>query len=503
MSRSTKVPKYEKQLQKDFSSDDSEWTYAVTDLPIVHDHVPTEADDSVILKFLSFNNENGITLSFNKQKLNRILTLDRPSKFCAVSFAQFRLRITGPDNTANYLEKFLKSGITLNGTLYKCFGWSNSQLKSRSCLFYAFAPTEDPLAKLSKMGEFNSIPTIAKRAKRIGLLFSEAELGLKLPESCYKDIPDIENGGHVFTDGCGFMSMNFAARIAREKKLIFHGVRYTPSVIQIRYRGYKGILMVNADLKTGPPVHFRKSMRKFAGCRDDTLSVLEYSKPYSFGKLNAELITLLSSLGITDDIFLKKQREYFDLISNASKDPLQAFIFMSYMGEQNAAEGILLNGLQSVGSALKAAQDSAWAKMYDKKGNEKAHIMVPQSRILFGVCDPTGQPGSEGILKPYECHVRISSEGGGVRSLDGAFVIVARNPCLHPGDIRKLRVRCLKQLERLVDCRKCSCTVDDEWRRFGRRQVFCMLGSRPYTYEIARTTSLPSSKRETETSYFP
>jgi len=449
MSKSTKVPKYQKQLQSTFSQDDTEWIYTLPDLPIVQDHVPTEVDDSIILKFISLSNESGITLSFNKQKLNRILTLDRPSKFCAVSFSQLRLRTTGPDNTADYIEKFLKSGIQLNGVLYKCFGWSNSQLKSRSCLFYAFAPAEDPQGILSKMGDFNSIPTIAKRAKRIGLLFSEAELGLKLPENCYKDIPDIEANGHVFTDGCGFMSLNFAASIASEKKVIFHGLRYTPSVIQIRYRGYKGILMVNADLKSGPPVYFRKSMRKFAGCKNHTLSVLEYSKPYSFGKLNAELITLLSSLGITDDVFLKKQSEYFDMISRASRDPLSAFIFMSYMGEQKAAKSILLNGLESVGSALKAAQDSAWAKMYDKKGLEKAHIMVPQSRILFGVCDPTGPPG---LLEPNECHVRISSEGAGVRSLDGAYVIVARNPCLHPGDIRKLRVRCLRRLERLVDC---------------------------------------------------
>src|SRR5579859_2376812 len=275
-----KVPKYERQLQGTFSSDDSAWEYTLPDLPIVEDHVPTEADDGVILKLITFNIETGITLTFNAQKLNRILTLDRPSKFCSVSFAQFRLQNGGPNTTADYTEKFLVSGIKINDTLYKCFGWSNSQLKSRSCLFYAFEPGEDPLKKLGKMGDFKSIPTIAKKAKRIGLLFSEAELGIKLPVTCIKDIPDIEGNGHVFTDGCGFMSDKFALSIARRKKIILHGVRYTPSVIQIRCQGYKGVLMVNPNLPPGPPVHFRKSMRKFSGCRDDTLSVLEYSKPY-------------------------------------------------------------------------------------------------------------------------------------------------------------------------------------------------------------------------------
>ena len=47
--------------------------------------------------------------------------------------------------------------------------------------------------------------------------------------------------------------------------------------------------MVNPLQQMDGDVHFRKSMCKFAGCPDETLSVLEYSKPYAFGKLNAEL----------------------------------------------------------------------------------------------------------------------------------------------------------------------------------------------------------------------
>ena len=39
-----------------------------------------------------------------------------------------------------------------------------------------------------------------------------------------------------------------------------------------------------------------------------------------------------------------------------------------------------------------------------------------------------------------------------MKSLHGSWVIVARNPCLHPGDIRKLYVTCLPELNQLVDC---------------------------------------------------
>ena len=335
---------------------------------------------------------------------------------------------------------------------------------------------------LNAMGEFNDINTVGKKSKRIGLLFSEAELGLRLRQDQFKDIPDVELNGHIFTDGCGLMSLEFAKCIARLKKIVFHGNRYTPSVIQIRYRGYKGVLMVNPSqehdnggarkaknikealeantskekdkgaLKANPPrekekaVQFRKSMRKFTGSKDDTLSVIEYSKPYSFGKLNAELVTLLSALGVPDDVFLRKQREYFDLITQASDDPVKAFIFMSYMGEGDSAESIVLNGLESVGPKLKKAQHEAWGKMFDKKDSERVHFLVPNSRLLFGVCDPTGK------LRYDECHVRVTVEGGGIRSLHGSWVVVARNPCLHPGDIRKLHVTCLPELNQLVDC---------------------------------------------------
>ena len=434
------VPKTKIKLAESVSPTDKAWEYVV-ELPDV-EGIPMESDSCVVIKLLTF--DDSITLSFEKRNLNRILTMDHPSKFCAISFANFKLGKASSDSTADYIERFLINGLTLNGYLYTCFGWSNSQLKSRSCLLYSFRPNTSAAQILKTLGNFDDILTVGKKAKRIGLLFTETELGLKLPESRYLDIPDIERDGHVFTDGCGFMSMRFAKHIAKSRSLVFHAVRYVPSVVQIRYRGYKGVLVVNSSIKKD--VYFRKSMRKFTGSRDDTFAVKAYSKPYTFGKLNAELVTLLSVLGIQDEVFLQKQCQYFDMISEAADDPLKAFVFLSYMGYQEAAESVVLNGLQSAKKELKEAQQTAWGKMFDKRDSEKVHILVPESRILFGVADSTE------TLRPNECHVRITVEGMGVRSLHGAWVIVGRNPCLHPGDIRKLKVRELPELLGVVDC---------------------------------------------------
>jgi len=227
-----KVPKYQKPLKDSFSIDDISWIYRLPDLPSnLKDDRPTESDDFVILKHLSFvtnDSRSVLALTFNKQKLNRILPLDRPSKFCSVSFTGFKFMENGANKTADYIEKFLTTGIKLNDTIYKFFGWSNSQLKSRFCLLYAFAPNEDPLRTLNNMGDFNDINTVAKKSKCISLLFSEAELGIKLFENQFRDYHDIERDGHVFTDGCGLMPLNFAHTIARRKKIIFsteHGIR--------------------------------------------------------------------------------------------------------------------------------------------------------------------------------------------------------------------------------------------------------------------------------------
>lgn len=120
--------------------------------------------------------------------------------------------------------------------------------------------------------------TVAKKAKRIGLLFSSAEVATTLDPSRCLDIEDVEVKDYIFTDGCGLIAPQLAQELARKRKIAFRNVRYTPSVLQIRYRGYKGVLMLDPTLKDGTLVKFRKSMRKFSGGSDLSFAVVEYSK---------------------------------------------------------------------------------------------------------------------------------------------------------------------------------------------------------------------------------
>ena len=71
-------------------------------------------------------------------------------------------------------------------------------------------------------------------AKRIGLLFSSAQIDYNLDPRWIEDIPDIKLGDEVFSDGCGLISKRLSIVLSRAKSIIFRGTRYTPVVFQIR-----------------------------------------------------------------------------------------------------------------------------------------------------------------------------------------------------------------------------------------------------------------------------
>lgn len=458
-------------LQKQLSLDDSSWNYQRVQIPIHKPARTTKQSDKqkIPIKFITVTEENGIILEVIEQSTNRVLSKDNPECFVGISFEKFQFEEPYRNKTAGYIENMLKAGIKMNGISYYFYGHSNSQLRKKTCYLVSARNGADTFDKINELGDFCKIASIAKRAKRIGLLFSAAESYIQLDEKKCLDIDDIEENGHVFTDGCGLISKKYSKQLALLSNIVFHNSTYTPSVYQIRYKGYKGTLMVVPQLSTNHHIHFRASMKKFTSCPDNTFSVLDYSKPYTFGYLNDELVTLLSTLGISDDILRRKQQEYFTFLKHALHDPHSAFIFLSYKGEHEMAEKVLLNGTAPVKDSIRRLQREEWKGSYDKKDKERVRIMIRQSRLLYGIADYTGTRSFAddfflnflnrfvvliytGTLKEGEVLVRVTIEGKGVLTLDGAEIIVGRNPCLHPGDIRKFKAVRNDLLGHLEDC---------------------------------------------------
>ncbi|KAK7910584.1 hypothetical protein PG985_013065 [Apiospora marii] len=454
-----KVPKlssFEHTLLDQVTLDDRDWEFGVPNLPSTQ--LLNEKGLVKTLVLATNGPAQSLTLKLTAHEESRVTKTHPLDKFLLLSMADFRappgLKPEGggtkpstPREYADYAVRLLRAGITLQGVAYRFYGHSNSQLKSRTCFLFA-APPGQISRMVESLGEFGRMKTVAKKAKRIGLLFSTAHAALGVEERRCQDIPDIESNDYVFTDGCGLMAPRFAQDVARRLRLTFRDRRYSPSVFQIRYRGYKGVVTVDPTMRDGPTwLRLRKSMKKFSGGEDLAFSVVDYSKPYAFGHLNDEVVVLLHSLGISTKTLLRKQHEHLAFLAEAIRTPQQAFRFLCYVGRPEMAERVLLDSLETIQPQIKALVHAEYDKMLNKRDEQKCRILVPQSRLLFGVCDAWG------VLKEGECAVKVTLDGDGLPyALKNAEVLVTRNPCLHPGDLQKFRVVQHDALSHLADC---------------------------------------------------
>ncbi|KAI0343647.1 RdRP-domain-containing protein [Trametopsis cervina] len=396
-------------------------------------------------KHISFKPDK-ITLDIVRFPQNRILQTDDISKFILTSFEGLRFPGQPARVAREYMIRLFKEGLHLNGVQYRFYHHSNSQLRSRSCLQRQANSDQELDQLIYQFGDFAKIMSVAKRAKRIGLLYSEAKIDWVLDPQVTKDVDDIIVNGENFSDGCGSISTQFAQQLSRRKRILFHGKPYTPAVFQIRYRGYKGVLMRDPKLKE-EHVRFRKSQRKFNATQNNTFSVVDYSTPYAFGRLNNDIVVLLSSLGIPNATFLAKQQAYHDWIQGASENWETAFDFLCAWNKYEVAERLLLEGLEStsVSKEIRSLQNSELAGLR-KNDRLRVRTLIPKSRLLFGVCDPYG------VLREGQVHVRVSLPRQGFSTLTNVDVMVVRNPCLYPGDCLKLRAVAHPALAHLVDC---------------------------------------------------
>ncbi|KAG8830443.1 hypothetical protein FRC18_008083 [Serendipita sp. 400] len=448
-------------LRDDPSPDDNDWTFDKVTLPRAY----TNQNGIYYGLHLSFTPEK-ITLSLDQFSSNRVLQTDDQTLFIAASFAGLRFKDVSSKVNIEYIKRFLKAGLVLNGKNYWFYGHSNSQLRSRSCFLRQSATEEDMHARIMSLGDFGSIKSAAKLAKRIGLLFSSATLDWTLEPTYTRDIPDIEVDDTLFSDGCGLISQYLAQLVARQKQIIFRQRRYTPTVFQIRYKGYKGVLMLHPELdkKKDGHVHFRKSMKKFKGVSNNTFSVVEYSVPYVYSRLNNDIVTLLSALGISTETLLRKLRSYLTWLSSARNNLDNALDFLSSVGEHDLAERVLLEGLEDhkvQGEVTKALKKEFASFKKIENDKDKLRLLVQNSRFLFGVCDPFQ------ILEEGEVFVRVTMPRSGPQTIHSCPVLVVRNPCMHPGmfvelikkrislsigDCLKLRAVDKPELRHLVDC---------------------------------------------------
>lgn len=390
---------------------------------------------------------------------NRILR-----QFGCENFLRVRIRdedirklinLPSMDTVYARVKDLISNGIKLCDRSYNFLAMSTSQLHEHGCWLYS-TPSSNPLQDAdfirNWMGDFKNIRCIGKYAARLGQSLSSSLEVCEVNE--FKETKEIEkrqygaNGGapktHKFSDGIGKICPILANRIREcmrpedDKRPI--------SAFQIRYRGYKGVVSVDPELM-GTELELRKSMKKFDS-NYNKLDLLAFSK-YIPCYLNRQIIVILSALGISDDIFMQLQDSMIKRVTQILVNNVIATQYVIQYYKINFNSHISY-------SALNYTYDPFYKDLlkaiYSKQLNgliNKARVFIEKGRILMGVID------ERRVLKEKEVFIQCSA-GQSHKNDDNVIVegkvAVAKNPCMHPGDIRVLNAVNKPELSHIVDC---------------------------------------------------
>ncbi|RGB33663.1 RNA dependent RNA polymerase-domain-containing protein [Rhizophagus diaphanus] len=336
----------------------------------------------------------------------------------------------------------LHHGITIGDRHYEFLAFSASQLRDHSCWF--FSPTGDLTANKVRdwMGNFSTNKSVAKYAARMGQCFSSTRAIQKLPIDDIKEIPDIVRNGFTFSDGVGNISFSIAKKIAYELDL-----KTIPSAFQFRMAGYKGVLCQALNVKENQ-VQVRPSQHKF----ESHHNVLEVIRGSTFisAYLNRQAITLLSALGIPDEVFIGlkdlRVRELDKMLESehTALDVLQRNV--DEYGISISLADLIKAGFLRNNDRYLMNLISLFRIMMLRDIKKKAKIRVDKGAFLLGVLDITE------TLQENQIYCCVSDPcNPSSRKVITGRCIVFRNPCFHPGDIRIVTAVECEALNHLVD----------------------------------------------------
>ncbi|MCJ1355792.1 MAG: hypothetical protein MMC33_005784 [Icmadophila ericetorum] len=364
------------------------------------------------------------------------------------------------------IKRAMINGIQIGDRHFEFLAFGNSQFREHGAYF--FAPltdlTCDDIRKW--MGDFQAIKVVAKYAARLGQCFSttRAITGTKVT---LVTIPDIQKGKFVFTDGVGKIS-NFLAVMAASELGLTMSSDEPPSVYQFRLGGCKGVLALDPKLQTRE-IQIRSSQYKFPA-KHQGLEIIRWSK-FAAAYLNRQLILVLSTLQVPDEVFINKLREQLSNLALAMRDPEMALSMLQKEIDPNqmtlSLAAMVLEGFQTVREPFMLSLLKLWRAWSIKYLKEKAKILVNGGALLFGCIDETAtlqghfydrQPKpmdtrEERINLLPEIFVQLSKGKDDKPEVIVGPMLLARNPSLHPGDIRVVRgvdVLALRHLKDVV-----------------------------------------------------
>ena len=296
---------------------------------------------------------------------------------------------------------------------------------------------------------------------------------------------DIERNGRNFTDGVGKMSQFVAQMIAHDLKL---PGREPPSAFQFRLGGCKGVLAVSPQVQNSDVV-IRPSQEKFPAEHKG----LEVIRPATFASasLNRQLILVLTALDVPDSVFESMLHKQLDETKKAMDDPQMALERLTKVIDENqmslAMASMINDGFMGSKEPFLMTLLQLWRAHQHKQLKEKTKINVDHGAFLLGVVDETGkleghfnatevnvtevnatevnaievnateEQTDEKKLPQIFCQVSDPQTPGKYKVIEGDCII-ARNPSLHPGDVRVVQAVDIPDLHHYFfdNCTSCS-----------------------------------------------
>ena len=374
---------------------------------------------------LYFHNDNFIKIEF-KDENDTQLYCNGPN-----SYSNLPDKITG---MSKLYFKIFKEGFNLCGKKYKFFLnptncmranslWllEENEFKAKSDYYYKDLGLDDLLMKKNI--------AFSKLLSRLSQNFTSS-YGFK--NKLDKDgftceiIDDIKNEkGDIYNDGCGMISVNLMKEICDK----MNNGNFA-SAIQIRYKGAKGVLIVNPNIEE-KKIILTKSMIKFKCKNTEDLEVIRFSK-YSSGYLNLQIIILLLLNGISKgkifNIAKKEVSNYRNYKIAKDNLPIKNIEF------EKVLNNIKKNNIILEKEKFYMSKIARSTYIYNRLSNisKKYRFHMKNCCFLIGVCDFAN------ILQENEIFVQICNDENKKKIITGD-ILVTKNPCLSVYDLQKVK----------------------------------------------------------------
>ncbi|EIW57530.1 RdRP-domain-containing protein [Trametes versicolor FP-101664 SS1] len=382
-------------------------------------------------------------------------------------------------NSASLIEErfgtILKEGLEIAGRRFRFLGYSNSGLREHTTWFMSdFEHPDEGLLTPDRirdsLGNFSNVNTIpSKYAARIAQAFSGTDPSVRIRRDQWDDqLADLGKKPFWHTDGQGTISVGLRDEIwdvlvkAQPDKA---KLTLKPSAYQIRFLGFKGIVVVDETLE-GVYMRLRPTMNKFKAHADDEADAeIEIAKAFIYpgtARLCRPLIMVLEDLGVRKEAMLELQNLAKAVVVTAS-DSMGETINLLRKHALGDSFGLrhILEHLRRAGMCMRREAGSPDVMDNDfilqlvkyaqhhilHEIKHDARIPIPNAHQLVGVADegPAYMQREEykdkevfclGMGEIFAC---VEQPDGGEPLYVKGQVTISRSPHIHPGDVQRVR----------------------------------------------------------------